>query len=83
MRKSNATVLHRRASPRSRSLAVACSDVSSSSSAPGSGGAVPDNKGTTINIAISPWLGSAANVAVAQALLQGQARLHGQDDRDR
>ncbi|MGE5227987.1 MAG: ABC transporter substrate-binding protein [Planctomycetaceae bacterium] len=54
-------------------LTVACSDVSSSSSAQGggsSGAAVPDNSGTTINLAISPWVGSAANVAVAQALLQ-------------
>jgi glycine betaine/proline transport system substrate-binding protein len=50
-------------------LAAACSDVSSSTSAV-SGAGVPDNKGTTINIAISPWLGSEANVAVAQVLLQ-------------
>ena len=69
MRKSNATVLIAAVAAFSF-LAVACSDVSSSSSAPGSGGTVPDNKGTTINIAISPWLGSAANVAVAQALLE-------------
>ena len=57
-------------------LAAACSDVSNNvrpaSRATGAtgGGAVPDNSGTTINIAISPWTGSAANVAVAQALLQ-------------
>ena len=50
-------------------LATSCSSVSSSTPAGGSSGAVPDNSGTTINIAISPWLGSAANVAVAQALL--------------
>ena len=56
-------------------LAAACSNVSSntsSSSASGSAGAVPDNSGTTINIAISPWTGSAANVAVAQVLLQSK-----------
>jgi glycine betaine/proline transport system substrate-binding protein len=53
-------------------LAAACSNVSSSSSAGagGSGGAVPDNSGTTINLAINAWEGSAANVAVAQVLLQ-------------
>jgi len=50
-------------------LLAACSNVSSSS--PGaSGAAVPDNSGTTINLAINAWEGSAANVAVAQALLQ-------------
>jgi glycine betaine/proline transport system substrate-binding protein len=52
-------------------VAAACSDVSSSSSAAG-GGSVPDNSGTTINFAISPWDGSAANVAVAEYLLQNQ-----------
>jgi len=31
---------------------------------------VPDNSGTTVKIAISPWTGSTANVAVAQDLLQ-------------
>ena len=62
MRKSNATVLIAAVAAFSF-LAVACSNVSSGTSAPGSGGAVPDNSGTTINIAISPWLGSAANVA--------------------
>ena len=58
-------------------LAAACSDVSNDNSG-GSTGAtgasggsqVPDNSGTTINLAISPWTGSDANVAVAQALLQ-------------
>jgi len=52
-------------------VAAACSDVSSSSSAGGgSDTAVPDNSGTTVNLAISPWVGSAANVAVAQKLLE-------------
>ncbi len=52
-------------------LLAACSNVSSSSTNTGSGGGnVPDNSGTTINIAISPWVGSAANVAVAQLLLE-------------
>jgi glycine betaine/proline transport system substrate-binding protein len=54
-------------------LAVACSDVSSTSagSPSGSGGAtVPDNSDVTLNLAISPWQGSAANVAVAQVLLE-------------
>jgi glycine betaine/proline transport system substrate-binding protein len=59
-------------------LAVACSDVNNngSGSSPSAGGAtggtsqVPDNSGTTINLAISPWTGSDANVAVAQVLLQ-------------
>ena len=52
-------------------VAAACSDVSSSSSAAG-GGSVPDNSGTTVNFAINPWDGSAANVAVAEYLLQNQ-----------
>jgi glycine betaine/proline transport system substrate-binding protein len=51
-------------------VAAACSDVSSSSSA--AGGTVPDNSGTKINFAISPWDGSAANVAVAEYLLENQ-----------
>jgi glycine betaine/proline transport system substrate-binding protein len=52
-------------------LLAACSDVSSSSSAPGGGASgVPDNTGTTINFSVSPWQGSAANVAVAQKLLE-------------
>jgi glycine betaine/proline transport system substrate-binding protein len=50
-------------------VAAACSDVSSSSSAGGSS-QVPDNSGTTINFSVSPWVGSAANVAVAQKLLE-------------
>src|SRR5262245_65268027 len=50
-------------------VAVGCSDVSSSSSA---GAAVPDNSGTTINFAINPWDGSAANVAVAEYLLKNK-----------
>jgi glycine betaine/proline transport system substrate-binding protein len=54
-------------------VAVACSDVSSSSTAPGGGSSsVPDNSGTTVNFAISPWDGSAANVAVAEYLLKNQ-----------
>jgi glycine betaine/proline transport system substrate-binding protein len=51
-------------------VAAACSDVSSSSSAGGSTAAVPDNSGTTVDLAISPWVGSEANVAVAQQLLE-------------
>ncbi len=50
-------------------VASACSDVSSSSSSAASG-AVPDNSGTTINFSVSPWQGSAANVAIAQKLLE-------------
>jgi len=53
--------------------AAACSDVSSSSSSAASGsGEVPDNSGTTINFSVSPWQGSAANVAIAQKLLEDQ-----------
>jgi glycine betaine/proline transport system substrate-binding protein len=51
-------------------VAAGCSDVSSSTSPGGATGAVPDNSGTTINLAISPWVGSQANVAVAQKLLE-------------
>src|SRR6187455_2928670 len=52
-------------------VAAACSDVSSSSSSAASGsGEVPDNSGTTINFSVSPWQGSAANVAIAQKLLE-------------
>src|SRR6185295_14185066 len=59
-------------------LAAACSDVSDDNSGGSTGGSgatggaaeVPDNSGTTINLAISPWTGSDANVAVAQVLLQ-------------
>jgi glycine betaine/proline transport system substrate-binding protein len=49
-------------------VAASCSDVTSSSA--GGGASVPDNSGTTINFSVSPWLGSAANVAVAQDLLE-------------
>jgi len=52
-------------------LLAACSDVSSSSSgAAGGTSGAPDNSGTTINFSVSPWQGSAANVAVAQKLLE-------------
>ena len=51
-------------------LAAACSDVSSSTQPAGGTGTVPDNSGTTINFSVSPWQGSAANVAVAQKLLE-------------
>ena len=52
-------------------LLAACSDVSSSSSgAAGGTSGAPDNLGTTINFSVSPWQGSAANVAVAQKLLE-------------
>ena len=54
-------------------LAAACSNVSSSTSpGAGSSGAVPDNSGTTIKLAISPWEGSAANVAIAKVLLESK-----------
>jgi glycine betaine/proline transport system substrate-binding protein len=52
-------------------VAVACSDVSSSTSAAsGSGGGVPDNSGTTITIAVNPWVGSEANANLAKVLLE-------------
>jgi glycine betaine/proline transport system substrate-binding protein len=51
-------------------LLAACSNVSSSSTNTGGGGGVPDNSGTTVNIAVSPWVGSDANVAVAKLLLE-------------
>ena len=54
-------------------IATACSNVSSSTSpGAGSSGAVPDNSGTTIKFAISPWEGSAANVAIAKVLLENK-----------
>jgi len=53
-------------------LATACSDVTSSSSAASGGAAVPDNSGTTINIAVNPWLGSEANAEVVADLLQNK-----------
>jgi len=53
-------------------LGAACSDVDSNNDAGGGGSAasVPDNSGTTVKFAISPWTGSEANVAVAQSLLE-------------
>ena len=56
----------------SATMLVACSNVSSTSTPTGGGGSggPPDNSGTTINIAVSPWLGSEANVAVAKQLLE-------------
>ena len=51
-------------------VAAACSDVSSSSAAGGDSSSVPNNSATTIKLAISPWLGAAANAAVAQKLLE-------------
>src|SRR5919108_5039740 len=52
-------------------LLVACSDVTSATSAgTGSGAAVPDNSDTTITLAINPWVGSEVNVAVAKQLLE-------------
>ena len=51
-------------------VAAGCSDVSSSSAGGGSSASVPDNSGTTIKFAVSPWDGSTANVAVAQKLLE-------------
>ena len=54
-------------------IATACGNVSSSTSpGAGSSGAVPDNSGTTIKLAISPWEGSAANVAIAKVLLESK-----------
>ncbi|MEO8476983.1 MAG: ABC transporter substrate-binding protein [Actinomycetota bacterium] len=54
-------------------LAAACSDVKDSSSTASSGGAtVPDNSGTSVNISVSPWVGSAANANVAKVLLEQQ-----------
>jgi glycine betaine/proline transport system substrate-binding protein len=51
--------------------AVACTDVSSSTTPGGSGSAaVPENSGTTITIAVNPWTGSAANANVAANLLR-------------
>ena len=51
-------------------VAAACSDVSSSSSSASGSGSFPDNSGTTLNLSVSPWQGSAANIAVAQKLLE-------------
>jgi len=51
-------------------VAVACSDVSSSSSGAASGGTVPDNSGTTITIAVNPWVGSEVNANLAKVLLE-------------
>ncbi len=54
-------------------LVAACSDVADEPSGDGDGSsaaAVPDNSGTTINIAVSPWVGSAANANVAKVLLE-------------
>jgi glycine betaine/proline transport system substrate-binding protein len=53
-------------------LGAACSNVSSSTPAGGGSGTVPDNSGTTINLAINRWEGSAANVAIAKVLLEKQ-----------
>jgi glycine betaine/proline transport system substrate-binding protein len=53
-------------------LAAACSDVNESGGATASSAGVPDNSGTTVNISVSPWVGSSANVAVAQVLLEDQ-----------
>ena len=51
-------------------VAVACSDVSSSSTGAASGGTVPDNSGTTITIAVNPWVGSEVNANLAKVLLE-------------
>jgi glycine betaine/proline transport system substrate-binding protein len=55
-------------------VAAACSDVSNDSEAGGSASAagVPDNSDTTVTLAINPWVGSEANVAVARKLLEDQ-----------
>jgi glycine betaine/proline transport system substrate-binding protein len=52
-------------------VASACSDVSSTTTGGGGGASsVPDNSGTTIDIAVNAWVGSAANANVAKALLE-------------
>ena len=62
-------------------LAAACSDVESNSGGGGSGsaaggsgsaGAVPDNSGTTIKLAVNAWVGAEANANVAANLLRDQ-----------
>jgi glycine betaine/proline transport system substrate-binding protein len=54
-------------------VASACSDVSSTTTGSGGGASnVPDNSGTTVNIAVNAWVGSAANANVAKALLEQQ-----------
>ena len=55
-------------------LAAACSNVKSNTGSSGGGGAtgsgVPNNSGITIKIAVSPWVGSAANANIAKILLE-------------
>ncbi|MEP6477463.1 MAG: ABC transporter substrate-binding protein [Actinomycetota bacterium] len=54
-------------------FAAACSDVNSNTDtgdSSNSDAAVPDNSGTTVNIAVNAWVGSAANANVAKALLE-------------
>ncbi len=55
-------------------IAAACSDVSEEPSGSTDTGAAeaPDNSGTTVTLAISPWVGSEANIAVAQRLLEDE-----------
>jgi glycine betaine/proline transport system substrate-binding protein len=54
-------------------LAAACSDVSSTTTGgetPSGGGAVPDNSGTTITLAVNGWVGAEANANLAADLLR-------------
>lgn len=53
-------------------VAAACSDVNEEPSGGTDTAGAPDNSGTTVTLAISPWVGSEANVAVAQKLLEDQ-----------
>ena len=54
-------------------FAASCSDVSSTtggSTGTGTSGAVPDNSGTTIKLAVNAWVGAEANAEVAANLLR-------------
>jgi glycine betaine/proline transport system substrate-binding protein len=58
-------------------LAASCSDVNDSGGGgdgggQASGGAVPDNSDVTINIAVNPWVGAAANANLAKVLLEDE-----------
>ena len=71
-------------------LAAACSDVSNdnsggSSGATGASGGsqVPDNSGTTINLADQPVDGLRCERRRGPGAPAGQAGLYGQDDQDR
>src|SRR6187455_403844 len=56
-------------------FAASCSDVSSTTggstgTGTGTSGAVPDNSGTTIKLAVNAWVGAEANAEVAANLLR-------------